>query len=395
MAGENRNPMTFDLIIVGGGLAGAALAVALRGTSLKLALVEHAPPTRPAGWDPRIYAYSPASARFLDQLGVWTHLDHSRLMPVAEMQIFGDAGGALTFSAYDSGLSELAWIGESALVHVELWETLKRQHNVTLFCPAAPAALELGAAGAILRLADGRNLTAALVVGADGRDSWVRQHAGISASVAPYNEKGVVANFRCETPHRGVAWQWFRPDGVLAWLPLAGNMISIVWSANDAFADRLMGLDEAAFCAQVMAAGGGRLGRLALAGPRAAFPLRLMRVDEVVRPRVALIGDAAHAIHPLSGHGINLGFQDARALAEVLVAAPPWRDVGDHALLRAYARQRAEEPFLLQYATHGLNRLFGKRNPVLASLRNLGLNLTGRLPVVTNALIRYAVNGRF
>ncbi len=387
--------MKFDLIIVGGGLAGAALAVALRRSALRIAVVEHGVPRRPSGWDARIYAYSPASARFLDDLGVWSHLDHERLCPVSEMRIHGDAGGELAFSAYDSGLAELAWIGESSLVHVEIWESLKRQHNVTLFCPATPAALELTEDSATLRLGDGRTLQAALVVGADGRDSWVREHAGIPAKVTPYGERGVVANFVCERPSQGIAYQWFREDGVLAWLPLPGNGMSMVWSMPDALADELLALEPQAFCARVEAAGNGTLGKLDLVGERAAFPLRLMRVEEIARARVALIGDAAHAIHPLSGHGINLGFQDARALAEVLGALPSWRDAGDLTVLRRYARMRAEEPFLLQYTTHALSRLFGGRDPVLSALRNLGMNLTGRLPVVKDALVRYAATGRF
>ena len=386
--------MKFDLIIVGGGLAGAALAVALRRSALRIAVVEHAAPRRPDGWDARIYAYSPASARFLDDLGVWAHVDHDRLAAVAEMRIHGDAGGELVFSAYDSGLAELAWIGESSAVHVEIWESLKRQHNVTLFCPASPAALDIGTDAATLRLDDGRSLRAALVIGADGRDSWVREHAGMAATVTPYGERGVVANFVCERPNRGIAYQWFRPDGVLAWLPLPGRGMSMVWSAPDALADELLTLDPEVFCARVESAGDGALGKLELAGGRAAFPLRLMRVEEIVRPRVALIGDAAHAIHPLSGHGIHLGFQDARALAEVLRALPPWRDVGEIPVLRRYARMREEEPFLLQYTTHALSRLFGRQDPVLSALRNFGMNLTGRVPVLKHALVRYAANGR-
>lgn len=387
--------MKFDIVVVGGGLAGAALGVALRRSRLSIAVVEHAPPARRSDWDQRVYAYSPASATFLSELGVWSHLDRARLMPVGEMKIFGDAGGELRFSAYDSGLAELAWIGESSLVHLELWESLKRQHNVTLLCPGVPADLVVEDGGVTLRLADGRSIIAGLVVGADGRDSWVRETLGIETKLTPYDERAVVANFRCEHMHRGTAFQWFREDGVLAWLPLPDGLMSMVWSAPNTVADELMAMDDMDFCGRVAEAGGGRLGGLEVRTPRAAFPLRMMRVDEIVRPRVALIGDAAHAIHPLSGHGINLGFQDAKVLAQELAALPSWRDVGEHAVLRRYARRRAEEPFLLQHLTHGLNRLFGARNPLLGLLRNSGMNLTDRLPVVTDALIRYAVNGRF
>lgn len=388
--------MKFDLIVVGGGLAGAALAVALRKTRLRVALIDSERPRRPDDWDARIYAYSPANATFLDELGIWGHLDRQRLVPVREMRIFGDAGAALTFSAYESGVGELAWIGESSLVHLELWESLKRQHNVTLFCPAHPQALEVDEDAVRLRLEDGRQIEAALIVGADGRDSWVRRQVGIETLETSYEESGVVANFECERPHRQTAFQWFLPgEGILAWLPLPGNLISIVWSAGSVLADELMALDDAAFSARVAAAGGRKLGNLSLRTRRAAFPLRLMRVVQIVRPRLALVGDAAHAIHPLSGHGINLGFQDVKALARRLEALQAWEDPGDHSVLRSYARTRAEEPFLLQYGTHGLNRLFSARLPLVSGLRNFGLNLTARLPVVTNALVRYAINGRF
>ncbi|WP_374494384.1 UbiH/UbiF family hydroxylase [Zoogloea sp.] len=387
--------MKFDVLIVGAGLAGAALAAALRGSRLKVGIVEARPPARPAGWDPRIYAISPANVDFLSSIGIWQHLDTQRLAPVYDMEIHGDAGGRLDFSAYDCGLRELAWILESSQMQLELWETVKRQHNVNLLCPAAPSALAIDADAARLTLADGRQLEARLIVAADGRDSWARQAAGIGARNTPYEEKGVVANFRCEKPHRNTAIQWFRKDGVLAYLPLPGEYMSMVWSAPDALADELVGLAPEALAARVGEAGDFRLGALETVTPAAAFPLRLMRVETVVKPRLALIGDAAHAIHPLSGHGINLGYQDARVLAEQLATLDAWRDPGELGILRAYARARAEETALLQYTTHGLNRLFKPADPLLAGVRNLGLNLTNRLPVLRNALVRYAIAGRF
>jgi len=387
--------MKFDVLIVGAGLAGAALAAALRGSNLKVGVIETRPPSRPAGWDPRIYAISPANVEFLSTIGIWQHLDTARMAPVYDMEIHGDAGGRLDFSAYDSGLRELAWIVESSLMQQELWETIKRQHNVTLICPASPAALAIDDSAAQLTLSDGRRIEARLIVAADGRDSWVRQAAGIGARNTPYDEKGVVANFRCEKPHRDTAFQWFRKDGVLAYLPLPEQHMSMVWSAPDALADELVALSPEALCARVAEAGEHRLGALTPVTPAAAFPLRLMRVDNAVKARLALIGDAAHAIHPLSGHGINLGYQDARALAEQLAALPTWRDPGELPVLRAYARARAEETALLQYTTHGLNRLFKPADPLLSGLRNFGLNLTNRLPVLRNALVRYAIAGRF
>ncbi|HRP97291.1 MAG TPA: UbiH/UbiF family hydroxylase [Rhodocyclaceae bacterium] len=387
--------MNFDVVVVGGGLAGASVAVALRRTQLKIAVVEARRPVRPGGWDTRIYAISPVNKEFLAQLGVWKHLDAARLTPVSEMAVFGDRNGAVRLSAYEAGLNELAWIVESSLVHEELWRTLERQHNVTLLCPAEPSALTVDATAGKLVLSDGRRLRAKLIVAADGGNSWVRTQAGFRVQSSAYDEVGVVANLRTGRGHRNIAYQWFRDDGILAYLPLPGDRISIVWSAPRELAEELLALDPAAFVARVDAAGQGMLGPLTLESERAGFPLRLMRVDEVVKPRVALIGDAAHAIHPLSGHGINLGFQDAEALATRLGALPAWRDAGDWQVLRSYARARAEEPLLMQYATHGLNRLFGVDNPVVRLIRNAGMNLTARLPIVTDSLVRYATSGRF
>lgn len=382
---------SFDLVIVGGGLAGASLAVALRNSRLRIALVENQPPRRPNGWDARIYAVSPANVAFLEAIGVWKHLDPERVAPVQAMEIFGDAGGRLDFSAYDAGVGELAWILESSLMACELWENVKRQSNLTLFCPGQPADLEFRHDAAVLKLTDGTALSSRLLVGADGRDSWVRQQAGLEAINTAYGEKGVVANFATEKPHRQIAWQWFRDDGVLAWLPLPGNRISIVWSTPDGHADELCALPADELCARVAAAGDHTLGKLELLTPAAAFPLRLMRVPATVAPRLALVGDAAHGIHPLSGHGINLGFQDAKELADLLGTSQPWQDIGDERLLRRYQRARKEETLLMQTTTDGLRRIFRANPPGLKPLRNLGLGLTNALPFAKNMLVRYAL----
>ncbi|MDR2838537.1 MAG: UbiH/UbiF family hydroxylase [Azonexus sp.] len=380
----------FDLIVVGGGLAGASLVLALRDSRLKIALIENHPPRQPDGWDARIYAISPTNVAFLEALGVWKHLDSSRLTPIRRMQVSGDAGGRLEFSAFDTGVPELGWILESSLMACEFWESAKRQSNLTLFSPATPAALEFRDDAAVLRLTDGVELSSRLLVGADGRDSWVRETAGLTASNTPYGERGVVANFTTARPPRETAYQWFRDDGVLAWLPLPENRISIVWSASDDLADELCALPAEALCQRVAAAGQNTLGALELLTPAAAFPLRLMRVPQTVAPRLALVGDAAHGIHPLSGHGINLGFQDARQLAALLSAAPPWQDIGELRLLQRYQRARREETMLMQGTTDALRRLF-KQGGVLRPLRNLGLDLTNHLPFIKNALTRYAL----
>jgi len=393
--------MSFDVLIVGGGLAGLSLACALRDTRLKVALVEARAPVPSAGWDTRIYAISPANADFLLKIGTWKHLDGERIATINAMQIFGDGGAALNFSAYEAGVEELGWVLESSLMACELWESAKRQSNLSLFCPAAPQRLEIGAQAAVLTLADGQALSAKLLVGADGRDSWVRSNAGLQASATPYGEMGVVANFACSRPHRGVARQWFRDDGVLAWLPLASgllqdgraNRISMVWSTPDANAQELLGLSAPSLANRVAMAGGRALGDFELLTAAAAFPLSLLRVPRTVAPRLALIGDAAHGIHPLSGHGINLGYQDAKALAELLAGTPEWQDIGSERLLRRYQRARREETVLVQYTTDALRRLFRAQLPGLKSLRNFGMNLSDHLPVVKNTLVRYAIGG--
>jgi len=381
-----------DIVIVGAGLAGLSLAVALGSSRWSVAVVEGRMAQRAAGLDTRIYAISPANAGFLDSIGVWRHFDQSRIAAVRTMAIHGDAGGRLDFSAYDSGVAELAWIVEASLMQEELWQTAQRQARLSLFCPARPQALSINADAVRLTLADGRCLRAKLIVAADGADSWTRQAAGIEVRFKPYRHMGVVANFSCELPHRDTAYQWFRADGVLAYLPLPGeNRISIVWSTPDAHAQELLALSQTEFCKRVAQAAQQRLGAITQLTPPAAFPLRLMRAPRMVSERLVLIGDAAHAIHPLSGHGINLGYQDACKLAELLAACPEYIDCGDRRWLRAYERSRSEEVVALQSATHGLQRLFSPRNAALSALRNFGLNLTNALPVLKDTMVRYAL----
>jgi len=387
----NKPEQQFDLLIVGGGLAGLALACALRDTRLKIALIEQRPPVRPSGWDARVYAISPANVDFLRQIGIWKHLSPERMAAIYQMQIAGDSHSQLDFSAYEAGIDELGWVLESSLMACELWESIKRQSNLTLFSPAAPADLKISTTVARLTLSDGKVLSSRLLVGADGRESWVRTTSGLAAEHTDYGEMGVVANFNCQLPHRGIARQWFRADGILAWLPLAGNRLSMVWSTSEAHAHKLRSLSSTALCHRVAAAGGHELGDFELLTPAAAFPLRLMRVPRTIAPRLALIGDAAHGIHPLSGHGINLGFQDAKALADLLLDTPDWQDIGDERRLARYQRERREETMLMQGVTHTLQQLFRHQIPGLKTLRNLGMNATNRLPILKNTLVRYAI----
>ena len=272
-----------------------------------------------------------------------------------------------------------------------LWQGLEQQPNLRIVSPCRPTRIEWGDDNALIALDDGRTLACRLVIGADGANSWVRAQAGIEAKPDPYGQKGVVANFACERPHRGIARQWFFDDGILAWLPLPGNRISIVWSTFDAKADALVAFDADALCERVALAGANELGQLTPITPAAAFPLRLLRLPQTVKPRLALVGDAAHNVHPLAGQGVNLGFQDARLLAQMLCDLPLGADAGDYRLLRRYERGRKEDVLLMQLVTDSLQKLFNNSNPLLAGLRNLGLGLTDRIAPVKQLLIRHAL----
>jgi ubiquinone biosynthesis UbiH/UbiF/VisC/COQ6 family hydroxylase len=382
--------MDVDIVIVGGGLAGASLAAALAPSALRLALIERKAPAAPAPeWDSRIYALTPASSAFLHGVGAWERIEAGRSAPIHEMHVFGDDGRSrLDFSAYDSGVPELATTVESARLHYALWQGLQRQRNLSLLCPEAPSGLVRRTDRVEIGLSDGGSVSAKLVVGADGADSWLRRAAGIDSTTGSYGQRGIVANFSCGREHRGAAYQWFRNDGVLAFLPLPGQRMSIVWSTPDESADELLALPAAEFGRRVSRASGEVLGRLELITSPAAFPLSRLSVRSMIQPRIALVGDAAHVVHPLAGQGVNLGFGDALSLAALLGGA---RDPGDYLLLRRFERSRAEDILALRWVTHGLFRLFDLRHPIAARIRNFGLNLTNSNTVIKTLLARRAI----
>lgn len=385
--------MNFDVVIIGGGLVGASLAAALRDSGLSLALVESQAAPEPAtGWDSRIYAISPGSRGFLERSGVWPLLDASRIAPVEAMRVFGDSGAELKFSAYQMGVAELACILENRALQQALWQRLAQQDNLTLLHPAACTALRLADDAAELTLQDGRTLTAKLVVGADGRDSWVRDQAGISATPVDYQQLGVVANFSCALPHRGIAYQWFQPDGILALLPLPGSQVSMVWSVSPERSAELLAFTHEALCAKVAAAAQHTLGELNVITAPVAFPLRMLTLAHIIAPRLALIGDAAHNIHPLAGQGVNTGFRDARQLAGLLLDRGAQIDCGDAQLLRRYERKRKEDIYSMQATTYGLKQLFNNDVPLLRTMRNLGLSAADRITPLKKLLMQHALN---
>lgn len=386
--------LDFDIVIVGGGLVGAALALSLRNTPLSIAVLEGTspPPVLPEDWDARVYAISRASERLLRRIGAWQRLDLARVTPVGAMEIHGDRPGhLLRFDALEAGNETLTHILENRHLQRALWEGLQDAPNVTLLTPVRPAALQIEPQAAQLTLEDGRILTSRLVVGADGANSWVRQQMGIRPDVTPYEQFGVVANFATAKSHYGIARQWFRPDGILAWLPLPEQRMSMVWSCGVDQKNALLAMSPTELAACVARAGGGELGALELITPAQAFPLRLSHVPEIVRSRVALVGDAAHTVHPLAGQGVNLGFGDVDALAGILTVELSAR-VGDYLVLRRYERSRREAVYLMQGVCHGLQKLFNNENPVLGGLRNWGLELTNRLPWIKRQLIRHAMD---
>ncbi len=386
--------MNYDIVIIGGGLVGASLAASLRHSGLSLALVESQPSPTPDAdsWDSRIYAISPGSRSFLEQSGAWAYLDRSRVAPVEEMRVFGDGGAALKFSAYQMGTAELACILENRALQHALWQVLREQDNLTLLHPARCAALTVGDDSAELTLQDGRNLKAKLVVGADGRDSWVRNQVGISAAPTDYHQHGVVANFTLEHSHRNIAWQWFQPDGILALLPLPGNRVSMVWSVSPEKSAELLALTHEQLCDKVAAAAQHTLGKMQIITAPAAFPLRLLVLPQIALSRIALIGDAAHNMHPLAGQGVNTGFRDARELAHTLLERGGCKDCGDAQLLRRYDRKRKEDIYTMQATTYGLKHLFNNDNPLLGKLRNLGMDATNHLTPLKKLLVQHALN---
>lgn len=389
--------MKFDIIVIGGGLVGASLVVALKDSGLRIALIEphgSMPLPQDTSWDSRVYAISPGSASFLLSLGIWQLLEAERAAPVYEMSVFGDDNTArINFSAYEIGLPELAFIAENRQLQAAVWKVLKSPNeNIQILCPAKCASISWQESHAEVQLEDGSQLETSLVVGADGVNSWVRKQADIEVSRHAYHQLGVVANFSAELSHRHIAYQWFRRDGVLALLPLPGKRVSMVWSTTEEQADLLRHLPAEELCKQVVEASSHTLGALQLITPPAGFPLHFVHVDQLVKPRLVLIGDAAHGIHPLAGQGINLGLRDARELAAVLNARGMQTDCGHFMLLRRYELARKEDILALELVTDGLQKLFNNSNPTLARLRNLGLEITNRLPLIKNQLMQHALN---
>jgi 2-polyprenylphenol 6-hydroxylase len=382
-----------DVLIVGGGMAGATLACALGLQGLRVTVVEAREPERSgtaSDYDLRVSALSPGSEQILRALDAWPAGEGTRLCPYRRMHVW-DAGsrGEIHFDCVEVNEPRLGYIVEHRVVQRALLARLKQIEEIRWRCPDALRGFEIDQESVQAELESGERIAARLLVGADGSRSRVRELASIVFQARDYHQSAVVATVGTERSHAFTAWQRFLPDGVLAFLPLADGRCSIVWSTSEARAQFLAATDDESFSNALAEAFDYRLGRIISASARAVFPLRGGQADPYVKPRVALIGDAAHSIHPLAGQGANLGLMDAATLAEVLVGAR--RDLGSVRLLRRYERARKGENVAMMFAMEGFQSLFTRRALVWRALRGLGLNFTDAVAPVKHQFMRHAM----
>ena len=376
-------------------MVGAALALALAQHGFSVVVLEARAPLLTwdeEGHDLRVSALTRASQQLLDNLGVWHAIVTDRATPYRHMHVWDRAGlGEIHFDAADLAEPDLGHIVENRVIVRALWEAFAAA-GVRVLAPSRLQGLIAGGDGAALQLADGGRLRAALVVGADGARSQVRELAGIESYGEPYDQHAVVATVRAELGNRSTAWQRFMRTGPLALLPMEKDLFSIVWSTSPDEAERLCTMPEAEFDALLTEVSESRLGGLRLLGERAAFPLRLQHAREYVRPGLALVGDAAHVIHPLAGQGVNLGFLDAAALVDALLAGRTRAHApGALPTLRVYERGRKGHNTATQLAMDGFKHLFGNDSTALSLVRNLGLGVAGRLSPLRRLFERVAL----
>ncbi len=390
-----------EICVIGNGAIGKVSALALAQAGFDVVLLEPVAsaqrPREPLGeyWDNRVYALNHVAQGLLSSLKVWSAMDASRIAPVDAMVVHGDAGAVpahLAFDAYGARVNVLAWIVEDANLNQALDAALRFATNLRIISGTA-IRLTTNASKACIEFDNGDVLETSLVVGADGANSWVRSQADIGLDYRSYDQRAVVANFSCEKPHHGAANQWFLGgDGIVALLPLPGERVSLVWSAPEHLADTLLREPTEKLAARLTALPGQALGELTILPPAApaAFPLRLISAHSSVAHRIALVGDAAHVVHPLAGQGMNLGFADVDALLAALAKRELPSDCGDARTLGRYARARREEVLLMKIATDGLQRLFASELPPLRTLRNAGLAMVDRIPFLKRRLMSHA-----
>lgn len=391
---SRRRAPALDVAVVGGGMVGAAAALALARAGFSTALLEA---RAPAAWDAsaevdlRVVGLAPSSVTLLDELDVWTSIREARSGPYSRMHVWdAESGAAIDFDAASEGRDRLGYIVENNLVQWTLWQALEAA-GVRRLCPAEVQGFEAREDRIQLELAGGETLAAGLLVAADGAASPLRQLAGIGTRGRDYAQRAVVAHVATERPHEDTAWQRFLPGGPLALLPLADGRSSIVWSLPEAEARRVLALDEQAFLGELGVASDFRLGRIVAATPRAAFPLKLQLAERYQADRFVLLGDAAHAVHPLAGQGVNLGLRDVIELRDTLVdARAAGRDIGAAHVLRRYARRRRSADTLDALGFDALARIYAWQSPALVAVRGVGVRLLDRLTPLKRKLSEHA-----
>lgn len=391
--GTSSSAAAYDVVVVGGGMVGSLLACALGRSSLKVAVLarKQEVAANANDYDARVSALTLASRAMLDALGIWAGVAHRRFGKVSAMRVWeGDLKGEICFDAAEIAEPYLAFIVENSVILAALHERLQQYTNIHWLNGIA-VDLARSEDGCVIRMGE-RALHARLVVAADGAESSIRERLQVPLRTLQLRQQGIVATVRTEHPHDDTAWQKFLPTGPLAFLPLSEpHAASIVWSADEQRARDLLALDDRSFSTALAQAFGDRLGAIQSVGGRAAFPLALAHAERYVEERIALVGDAAHTVHPLAGQGVNLGFLDAAALAEVLLnAVAERRDIGRLHVLRRYERWRKGENLAMIAVTGAFKFLFGNDLPLLSQLRNIGLSGTNRMTMAKRLIMRRA-----
>ena len=388
---------SFDVVIAGGGMVGLAVACGLQGSGLKVAVLEQTPPRAPdmqAAPAIRVSAINLASERLLSHLGVWQDILAMRASAYHGMEVWEkDSFGHIRFDERPQGIASLGHIVENQVIHHALWQRASQCSDIQLIAPAQLQQVAFGDNEAFVTLQDGTMLTARLLVAADGANSWLRNKADIPLVFRDYQHHALVANIRTDQPHGSVARQIFYPEGILAFLPLQDpHLSSIVWSCDPQQASRAQGMTEDQFNQQLAVAFDMKLGRCQLESDRKTFPLTARYARQFAAHRLALVGDAAHTIHPLAGQGVNLGFMDAAELiGEIRRLQQQGKDIGQYLYLRRYERSRKHSAALMLASMQGFRDLFAGSNPARKLLRDIGLKLADTLPGVKPQLLKQAM----
>ena len=385
-----------DIAIIGGGMVGLALAAAFKDSDLRVAVIEGAVPNDTLNElpDVRVSALSRSSETILRNLGAWQGIEQRRASPYYAMEVWEqDSFANIAFDAQSMAQPDLGHIVENRVIQLALLEQVQKLDNVTLFMPARCATLAVGEQESWLTLDNGQAMTAKLVVGADGANSWLRNQMDIPLTHWDYGHSALVANVKTADPHNSVARQIFTPYGPLAFLPMSDpHMCSIVWSTEPNRAEQLLAMNEQEFNKALTSEFDVRLGLCEVVGERVGFPLKMRYARDFVVERVALVGDAAHTIHPLAGQGVNLGLLDAASLAqEVLALWKQGQDIGSKRNLRGYERWRKAEAAKMIAAMQGFRDLFSGENPAKKLVRGIGLSLAGQLPGAKDEIMKRAL----